>query len=36
MVVEAMGGDGNDDMEKEEKIIHNISKCTTIEKYSEP
>ena len=35
MVIEAMGGYGNDDIEKEDKIIHNISKCTTIEKYSE-
>jgi hypothetical protein len=34
MVLEAMGGTG-DDLEKEDKIIHNISKCTTIEKYSE-
>jgi len=33
MVLEAMGGAGNDDLEKEDKIIHNISKCTTIEKY---
>ena len=35
MVLEAMGGAGNDDLEKEDKIIHNISKCTTIEKYTE-
>jgi hypothetical protein len=35
IVIEAMGGDGSDDIEKEDKIIHNISKCTTIEKYSE-
>ena len=34
MVLEAMGGTGYD-LEKEDKIIHNISKCTTIEKYSE-
>jgi hypothetical protein len=33
--LEAMGGAGNNDMEKENKIIHNISKCVTIEKYSE-
>ena len=33
MVIEIMGGIGNDDYEKENKIIHNISKCTTIEKY---
>jgi hypothetical protein len=30
MVIEAMGGTGNDDIEKEEKIIKNISKATTI------
>jgi hypothetical protein len=35
MVIEAMGGSGNNDVEKEDKIIQNISKCTTIEKYSE-
>jgi hypothetical protein len=35
IVLEAMGGAGNDDIEKEDKIIHSISKCTTIEKYSE-
>jgi hypothetical protein len=35
MVIEAMGGAGNNDLEKEDKIIHNISKCTTIEKYAE-
>ena len=34
MVIEAMGGSGNNDVEKEEKIIHNISKCTIIDKYS--
>jgi len=33
--LEAMGGAGNNDLEKENKIIHNISKCVTIEKYSE-
>jgi len=33
MVLEAMGGTGNNDIEKEDKIIHNISKCTTIEKF---
>jgi len=32
MVIEAMGGEGNNDMEKENKIIHNISKCITIDK----
>ena len=30
--LEAMGGEG-DDNEKEEKIIHNISKCVVIDKY---
>ena len=30
MVIEAMGGQGNNDVEKEDKIIHNISKATTI------
>jgi hypothetical protein len=32
MVIEAMGGEGNNDTEKENKIIHNISKCITIDK----
>ena len=32
MVVEAMGGLGNNDLEKENKIIHNISKCVVIDK----
>jgi hypothetical protein len=32
IVVEAMGGAGDDDVEKEDKIIHDISKCTIIEK----
>ena len=36
MVIEAMGGNGDNDIEKEEKIIYNISKCTTIEKYLHP
>ena len=31
-VVEAMGGIGNNDVEKEDKIIHNISKNVVIEK----
>jgi hypothetical protein len=31
-VVEAMGGAGNNDVEKEDKIIHNISKNVVIEK----
>lgn len=35
IVLEAMGGAGDNDIEKEDKIIHNISKCTTIEKYQE-
>ena len=33
--IEAMGGPGDNNKEKEEKIIKNISKCTTIEKYSD-
>ena len=33
MVIEAMGGVGGNDTEKEEKIIHNISKCTIIDKH---
>jgi len=32
MVLEAMGGVGNDDLEKETKIIHNISKCVIVDK----
>jgi len=32
IVIEAMGGIGNNDKEKEEKIIRNISKVTTIDK----
>jgi len=35
MVIEAMGGTGDNDSEKEDKIIKNISKCVTIEKYLE-
>ena len=35
MVIEVMGGSGNNNVEKEDKIINNISKCTTIEKYAE-
>ena len=27
-----MGGSGNNDMEKEDKIIHNISNCVVIDK----
>jgi hypothetical protein len=30
MVIEVMGGSGNDHIEKENKIIQNITKCTTI------
>lgn len=33
IALEAMGGAGNNDIEKEDKILHNISKTTTIEKY---
>ena len=32
LVLEVMGGAGNNDTEKENKIIHNISKCITIDK----
>ncbi|MFY7728039.1 MAG: hypothetical protein ACOVRN_00830 [Flavobacterium sp.] len=35
MVVEIMGGRGDNDMEKEDDIIGNILKCTTIEKYQD-
>jgi hypothetical protein len=34
MVIEAMGGTGNNDIEKEDKIIHNISNCVVIDKCS--
>jgi hypothetical protein len=33
MVVEVMGGNGSSNTDKEDKIIHNISNCTTIDKY---
>ena len=33
IVLEAMGGAGDNDLEKEDKIIHNISKCVVIDKY---
>jgi hypothetical protein len=33
IALEATGGFGGDDKEKEEKIIHNISKCVIIDKY---
>jgi hypothetical protein len=32
IVIEAMGGAGNNDLEKENKIIHNISKCVVLDK----
>jgi hypothetical protein len=32
IVIEAMGGSGNNDTEKEDKIIHNISNCVVIDK----
>jgi len=32
LVIEAMGGSGDNDVEKEDKIIHNISKNVTIDK----
>ena len=35
LVIEAMGGDGNNDVEKENKIIRNISKQVTIKKMPE-
>jgi hypothetical protein len=35
MVIEAMGGVGDNDSEKENKIIHNISNCVTIDKIVE-
>jgi hypothetical protein len=35
MIIEAMGGLGDNTSDKEDKIIRNISKCTTIEKYSD-
>lgn len=33
MVIQVMGGLGNNDLEKEDKIIHNISKTVVIDKY---
>jgi hypothetical protein len=30
MIIEAMGGAGDNNVEKEEKIIRNITKVTTI------
>jgi len=35
LIIEAMGGPGNNDLEKEDKIIRNISKHVTIEKVAE-
>lgn len=35
IVIESMGGIDGNDLEKEDKIIHNISKFITIDKYSE-
>ena len=32
MIIEAMGGLGDNNVEKEEKIIRNITKATTINK----
>ena len=32
MIIEAMGGAGDNNVEKEEKIIRNITKVTTINK----
>jgi hypothetical protein len=32
IIVESMGGSGNNDIEKEEKIIHNISKNVIVDK----
>jgi hypothetical protein len=33
IALEAMGGDGENETDKETKIIHNISKCVVIDKY---
>ena len=35
IALESMGGAGDNDIEKEEKIIHNISKCVGIDKYAD-
>jgi len=35
MVIEAMGGTGNNNIDKEDKIIHNISKCVILDKCNE-
>jgi hypothetical protein len=34
LIIEAMGGRGDNDIEKEDKIIRNIAKTVTIEKYN--
>ena len=34
LIIEAMGGKGDNDLEKEDKIIKNIAKNVTIEKYN--
>jgi len=34
LIIEAMGGKGDNDIEKEDKIIRNIAKTVTIEKYN--
>jgi hypothetical protein len=34
LIIEAMGGKGDNDVEKEDKIIRNIAKTVTIEKYN--
>ena len=34
IVPRCMGGNDDNDIEKEDKIIHNISKCTIIDKYT--
>jgi hypothetical protein len=33
LIIESMGGSGDNDLEKENKIIRNISKATSINKY---
>jgi transcriptional regulator with PAS, ATPase and Fis domain len=35
LIIEAMGGKGDNDLEKEDKIIRNISKIVTIDKTNE-
>jgi hypothetical protein len=35
IALEAMGGGGDNNKDKEDKIIHNISKCVVIDKYIE-